>query len=168
MQQQQRKQGRPAPRLDFRRSPESVLCSPSLAQRRGWVRGGSPIGFFNPLIPTQNFVQSRNPDSYFWYPTSFLNLAAILHQNPESRALIERNPGSRKTYWGPSTGSCSRTAAGNPAYFSYHQSAWSWNGYWFPDSSKEYWIPLKIGMVKIYPTVMKDNDWSLSSSPSIF
>ena len=70
MQQQQRKQGRPAPRLDFRRSPESVLCSPSLAQRRGWVRGGSPIGFFNPLIPTQNFVQSRNPDSYFWYPTS--------------------------------------------------------------------------------------------------
>ena len=31
---------------------------------------GSPIGFFNPVIPTQNFVQSRNPDGYFWHPTS--------------------------------------------------------------------------------------------------
>ena len=25
----------------------------------------SPIGFFNPVIPTQNSVQSRNPDGYF-------------------------------------------------------------------------------------------------------
>ena len=31
---------------------------------------GSPIGFFNPVIPTQNFVQSRNPEGYFWHPTS--------------------------------------------------------------------------------------------------
>ena len=31
---------------------------------------GYPIGFFNPVIPTQNFVQSRNPEGYFWHPTS--------------------------------------------------------------------------------------------------
>ena len=31
---------------------------------------GSPIGFFNPVIPTQNFVQSRNPEGYFWHPIS--------------------------------------------------------------------------------------------------
>ena len=33
-------------------------------------RWGSPIGFFNPVIPTQNFVQSRNSEGYFWYSTS--------------------------------------------------------------------------------------------------
>ena len=26
---------------------------------------GSAIGFFNPVIPTRNFVQSRNPEGYF-------------------------------------------------------------------------------------------------------
>ena len=26
---------------------------------------GSPIGFFNPVIPTKNFVQFRNPEDYF-------------------------------------------------------------------------------------------------------
>ena len=26
-----------------------------------------PIGFFNPVIPTQNFVQSRNLEGYFRY-----------------------------------------------------------------------------------------------------
>ena len=29
-----------------------------------------PIAFFNPVIPTQNFGQSRNPAGYFWHPTS--------------------------------------------------------------------------------------------------
>ena len=31
---------------------------------------GSPIGFFYPVIPTQIFGQSRNPEGYFWHPTS--------------------------------------------------------------------------------------------------
>ena len=31
---------------------------------------GYPIGFFNLVIPTQNFVQSRNPEGHFWHPTS--------------------------------------------------------------------------------------------------
>ena len=30
---------------------------------------GSPIAFFNPVIPTQNFGHSRNPEGYFWHPT---------------------------------------------------------------------------------------------------
>ena len=32
--------------------------------------GGSPIGFFNPVIPTQDFEQSRYPEGYFWHPTA--------------------------------------------------------------------------------------------------
>ena len=31
---------------------------------------GSPIGFFNPVIPIQSFVQSHNPDGYFLHLTS--------------------------------------------------------------------------------------------------
>ena len=31
---------------------------------------GSPIGFFNPVFLTQNFVQSHNPEGVFWHPTS--------------------------------------------------------------------------------------------------
>jgi len=34
----------------------------------------SPIGFFNSVIPTQNFVQGRNPEGCFWHPTSRENL----------------------------------------------------------------------------------------------
>ena len=37
------------------------------------------MGFFNPVIPTQNFVQSRNPEGYFWHPSPKHNF------NPESR-----------------------------------------------------------------------------------
>ena len=40
----------------------------SLKSSRRFLR--SPIVFFNPVIPTQNFVQSRNPEGYFWHPTS--------------------------------------------------------------------------------------------------
>ena len=32
------------------------------------VLSGSPIGFFNPVILTQNFGQSRNPEGYVWHP----------------------------------------------------------------------------------------------------
>ena len=31
---------------------------------------GPPIEFSNPVIPTQNFVQSHNPEGYFWHLTS--------------------------------------------------------------------------------------------------
>ena len=31
---------------------------------------GYRIGFFNPVIPTQHFVKSRNAEGYFWHPTS--------------------------------------------------------------------------------------------------
>ena len=31
---------------------------------------GFPIGFFNTVIPIQNFVQSRNPQGYFWHSAS--------------------------------------------------------------------------------------------------
>ena len=30
------------------------------------------IGFFNPVIPTQDFELFHNPDSYFWHPTSLV------------------------------------------------------------------------------------------------
>ena len=40
---------------------------------------GSPIGFFNPVIPTQNFGQSRNPEGYLGTPPPSHNF------NPESR-----------------------------------------------------------------------------------
>ena len=68
------------------------------------------MGFFNPVIPTQNFVQSRNPIFIFGIPPhrqlrgilSIRNLAPILLYNPESRASNKGNPGTRETYWGPS------------------------------------------------------------------
>ena len=41
--------------------------------------GGSLIGFFNPVIPTQNFGQSRNLEGYFGTPPSAHTF------NPESR-----------------------------------------------------------------------------------
>ena len=50
------------------------------------------IGFFNPVIPTQNFVQSRNPDGCFSQPTCRANfqyridLGPIFLKNPESPA----------------------------------------------------------------------------------
>ena len=34
------------------------------------LRRGSPTGFFNPVIPTQNFMQSRIPEGYFWHLTT--------------------------------------------------------------------------------------------------
>ena len=52
-----------------------------LAHKIYW---GSSIGFFIPVIPSPNLMQSRNPDDFlFWYPTSrdifsISNLARIL------------------------------------------------------------------------------------------
>ena len=50
--------------------------------------------------PTQDFVQSRDPEGYFWHPKHTFNpeLAPILLSNPESRASNKGNPGSLKTY----------------------------------------------------------------------
>ena len=39
-------------------------------RKQAFILRGSPIGFFTPVIPTQNFMQSRNPEDYFWHPTS--------------------------------------------------------------------------------------------------
>ena len=45
---------------------------PPLVAMRNDVRGtfhrGSPTEFFDPVILTQNCVQSRNPEGYFWHP----------------------------------------------------------------------------------------------------
>ena len=60
------------------------------------------MGFFNPVIPTQNFVQSRNPIFILTGILSIPNFAPILLYNPESRVSNKGNPGTRETYWGPS------------------------------------------------------------------
>ena len=57
---------------------------------------GYSIRFYNPIIPTQNFVQSRDPEGYIWHPTSRAyfqsrKLALILLLNPESRASNKGN-----------------------------------------------------------------------------
>ena len=39
-------------------------------RKQAFILRGSPIGFFTPVIPTQDFMQSRNPEGYFWHPTS--------------------------------------------------------------------------------------------------
>ena len=57
---------------------------------------GSLMGFFNPVIPTQNFVQSHLPRIL-----SILNFAQILLEKHESRASIKGNPGAWKTFGGP-------------------------------------------------------------------
>ena len=39
-------------------------------RKHAFILRGSPIGFFTPVIPTQNFMQSRNSEGYFWHLTS--------------------------------------------------------------------------------------------------
>ena len=39
-------------------------------RKQAFILRGSPIAFFTPAIPTQNFMQLRNPEGYFWHPTS--------------------------------------------------------------------------------------------------
>ena len=64
---------------------------------------GSPIGFFNPVIPIQSFVQSRNPDDCF---ASHLLSSYFQSQNspylcckiPNPQFQIKGNLGSRKYY----------------------------------------------------------------------
>ena len=48
---------------------DPILSEVSLNLWVDYLRG-SLVGFFNPVIPTQNFVQSCNPEGYFWHPTS--------------------------------------------------------------------------------------------------
>ena len=54
---------------------------------------GSLIWFFYPIIPTQNFVQSRYSDSYFWHATSRVYFKARIsprycYTNPDSEPQI--------------------------------------------------------------------------------
>ena len=60
------------------------------------------MGFFNPVIPTQNFVQSRNTIllSHLTGILSIPNLAPILLYNPEYRASNKGYPGCRETLFG--------------------------------------------------------------------
>ena len=66
------------------------------------------IGFFNPVIPTQNFVQPRSPNGCFSQPTCRANfqyridLGPIFLKNPKSPARDKGNPGSRKIIDDPS------------------------------------------------------------------
>ena len=46
-----------------------LIIGSSLHKNDTQIRG-SPIGFFNPVIPTKDFVQYRNSEGYFWHPTS--------------------------------------------------------------------------------------------------
>ena len=39
-------------------------------RKQSVILTGSAIGFFNPVIPTQNFPQSHNPEGSFGHPTS--------------------------------------------------------------------------------------------------
>ena len=41
---------------------ESVM---ETQRKQAFILRGSPIGFFTPVIPIQNFMQSRNPEGFF-------------------------------------------------------------------------------------------------------
>ena len=57
---------------------------------------GSPIGFFNPVIRTQNFVQSHNPEAYFGHSNSHAHFQSLI--SPDF-ALKSRIPSFK---WGKS------------------------------------------------------------------
>ena len=51
----------------FQNSSNTTICQ----KRREWGKEEMvPIGFFNPVIPTQIFAQSPNPEGYFQNPPS--------------------------------------------------------------------------------------------------
>ena len=79
----------------------------------------APIGFFSPIIPTQNFVQSRKPNGYFLA----LHLPRILSnpesrvsnkENPESRASNKKNPEPRVSVWSKENPEYRVSNKGNP------------------------------------------------------
>ena len=84
--------------------PCLVQCLYAMHSRRRVNRRymrGSPTGFFNPVIPTQNFVQSRNPEGYFWHPTSQAyfqsrNTPRFCFQIPNPEVYIREFPGAEK------------------------------------------------------------------------
>ena len=57
---------------------------------------GSPIGFFNPVIRTQNFVQSHDPEAYFGHSNSHAHFQSLI--SPDF-ALKSRIPSFK---WGKS------------------------------------------------------------------
>ena len=108
------------------------------------------MGFFNPVIPTQNFVQSRNTifflASHLTGIVSIPNFAPILLYNPESRASNKWNPGSWETYWGPSyiNGLEDTWASPNLApIVLYNPESWAANK-GNPGSRETYWGPCYI------------------------
>ena len=87
----------------FELSDNQTLCS-ATSDHEGY----SLILFvhFRPFVP-QKSVISRIPlgkiaNSRVPFKIIIPNLAPLFHQNPESRPSNKPNPGSRKTYWGPS------------------------------------------------------------------
>ena len=59
------------------------------------------IGFFNPVIPTQDFELFHNPDSYFWHPTSLVIFQSRIAPwfcfkipNPELQIRVISDPGN--------------------------------------------------------------------------
>ena len=63
-----------------------------------WQWRGSPIGFFNPAIPTGIFSQSRNPDGFnrlIPIPVMFSFLNKSLPQQKRSLKFCSRFPHSR-------------------------------------------------------------------------
>ena len=52
-------------------------------RKQTFILRGSPIGFFTPVIPTQNFMQSCNPEGYFF------GIPPPAHTfNPKSRSEV--------------------------------------------------------------------------------
>ena len=71
-----------------------------------WLHRGSPIGFFNPVISTLNFVQSRNPEGRYWHPTYRAYFPSRISPwfcfkilNPELQ--IREVPDPEKIIWNP-------------------------------------------------------------------
>ena len=46
-------------------------------KKQAVILTGFPIGFFNPVIPTQNFVQSHNPEGFFFLASHLPSIPLI-------------------------------------------------------------------------------------------
>ena len=60
-----------------------------------------PIRFFNPVILTQNFVQSRNPKGHIWYPESHADFCFKI-PSPEFQIRDITDPEKTMGRWAPS------------------------------------------------------------------
>ena len=74
--------------------------------KKSEVVWGSPIGFFSPVIPTQNFVQSHDPKGHFWHPTSLSKFQSRISPRfgfkiPNPELQIGKIPGTEKPIGDP-------------------------------------------------------------------